>query len=690
MTEETFRSKPKPGELERLFEMSVGLQAIAGFDGYFKLVSPAFERTLGHPLQDFLVSPWESFLHPDDIDSTRLGLSRVGTQEVFGHENRFRCANGSYRWMSWCARGFPEENLIFFVATDVTDTHEFVALLREREETFRVVFENAPIGMGLTTAEGVIERVNPAFANTLGISPGQIAGQRLAELASPQEVRTHEEQLEQLVRGEIPLFQMESTIARPDGSAVDALLRVGAVRDLEGSARLLVAQLLDISERKKAEERLQHVAVHDALTGLPNGIFFRTRLTEALARARRSKRADYAVLFVDLDRFKVINDSLGHCVGDELLVAIARRLRAAVRANDFVARLGGDEFTVLLDGVTSAAGCAHLADRIHASLQETLSLAGREVTTSASIGIAPGQTHYETADELLRDSDIAMYRAKAEGGGRHVFFDPGMHDRAMAVLQLEADLRQALQRNELDVYLQPIVSLATGRIEGFESLLRWRHPTRGLLAPSTFLQIAEDTGLIRPMGWWLMRACAQSLVALDRLPGGRRPWISVNLSNQQFLQKGLVEGISALLTQHALQPGRLRIEITETIAMHDPEQAAALLARLRATGITIDIDDFGTGYSSLAHLHRFPIDGLKIDRSFVSGMTAASAGKDIVGTIVRLAQSLGIDVIAEGVETAEQLARMRALGCTSAQGYFMSEPLPFAKALSLFEPDPVW
>jgi diguanylate cyclase (GGDEF)-like protein len=447
--------------------------------------------------------------------------------------------------------------------------------------------------------------------------------------------------------------------------------------------------LTDITERKLAEEQLLHDAFHDSLTNLPNRALFTDLLGRSLGRAQR--RADYrfAVLFIDLDRFKVVNDSLGHSVGDELLRAITRRIERCVRPGDTVARLGGDEFTILVDDIGNASDATRVADRIQRELTQPFNLSGHEVFTSASIGIALSASGYEEVDDLLRDADIAMYRAKALGKARYEVFDTAMHARAMALLELETDLRRAIERNEFRLYYQPVVNLETGRIAGFEGLVRWQHPQRGLIGPAAFVPIAEEMGLIIPIGRWVLKeACRQMQEWQERFPGTRDLTISVNLSGKQFAQARLVEDVSQALKESGLAPGRLRLEITESAVMENAASAMAMIEQLRGLDVKIDIDDFGTGYSSLSYLQRFEVDHLKIDRSFVSNIGSdRGENAEIVRTIVTLARHLGMDAVAEGVETQDQLRMLQELGCGSVQGFLFAEPVSRDEAEGLLKDD---
>ncbi len=529
-----------------------------------------------------------------------------------------------------------------------------------------------------------------------------ILGEREDEIGdNPQEwfQRVHPADLGSLDRalkahwaGEAAHFEHEYRILHKDGGYRWVLSRGLVVRDEDGNPSRMAGSMTDITDRRLTEEQALYDALHDPLTGLPNRVLLLDRLRHAMERFSRYTQPGFAVLFLDLDRFKNVNDSLGHLMGDRLLLEAGRRLVACVRAPDTVARLGGDEFVVLLEEIGEVNDVIRLVERIQQDLSAPIRLGEHEVFTSASIGIVLGGGHYEQPEELLRDADTAMYRVKARGKAGYEVFDSAMHAHALSVLGLEKDLRHAVERQEFCVHYQPIVNLKDGRIAGFEALLRWRHPVRGLLSPLQFLEVAEETGLIIPIGQQLLHDVCRQLAYWRRdIPAAANLWISVNLSSKQIaVRQDLVGMVRRALDEHHLDGACLRLEITESVMMEDMEAAVALLGQLHALGVQLSVDDFGTGYSSLRYLHRFPLQTLKIDRSFIHGEGSGLANSGITGTVVALAHALKLNVVAEGVETSEQLDRLRGLGCEYVQGYLFSRPLEAGAAAELLAARPRW
>jgi diguanylate cyclase (GGDEF)-like protein/PAS domain S-box-containing protein len=459
----------------------------------------------------------------------------------------------------------------------------------------------------------------------------------------------------------------------------------------EGKSYGWVWSFSDITEHKRYELELARQASHDSLTNLPNRLLFMDRLKRALSRSAYGKQHMTALLFLDLDRFKVINDSLGHEHGDRMLIELAQRLRACIRPGDTAARFGGDEFTILLEDISSVNEATRVAERVEDYLQTPFALGGHEIFSTASIGIVISAGSEDRAEVLLRHADVAMYRAKSRGGGQYEVFDSKMSSQALDRLQLEIDLRQALRRDQMRVLYQPQVEARSGQITGFEALLRWEHPLRGTISPVEFIPIAEETGMILSLGQWVLReACLQARKWQTEVTHDPPLEISVNLSAKQFQQPGLVDDVARVLKETHLDPRTLMLEITESAVMEDEVQTMSQLAALKKLGVQLAIDDFGTGYSSLAYLERFALNTLKIDRSFVNRIGERGENTAIVRAVSTLGQALGVHVTAEGVETAAQMTQLRALGCHTGQGYFFAKPLPVEQATNLLKENPTW
>ncbi len=556
----------------------------------------------------------------------------------------------------------------------------------QRQRAFlRQVIDSSPNFIFAKDRYGRFTLVNQAVALAYGTTVEDLLGKSDADFArNPREAELFRQDDLEVIRTRREKFIPIEAITDANGKArwLQTVKRplVGFSEDVQ-----VLGVSTDITERKLAEDQLSHNAFHDALTGLPNRILFTDRLTHALNRsARRKDEQWFAVLFLDLDHFKTVNDTLGHLLGDQLLIMVAKRLQECLRAADTIARFGGDEFVFLLEDLDETNEVVQVAERILESIHAPFNLAGHEVDVSASIGIVLSTSSYEKADEILRDADIAMYRAKDLGRNRYVIFNSAMRANVVHHLELEKGLRAALENRQFELYYQPITSIKTHQISGFEALLRWRHPEKGMIPPSEFIPFAEETGLILPIGAWVLdEACRQMSEWQRRFPCEPPLAISVNLSNKQFSQPDLFEQVELALKESGLPPQTLQLEITESVIMENAELTIATLERMAALGVKIHIDDFGTGYSSLAYLHLLPINAIKIDRSFISGATVRGNGMEIAQTIVHLAHELHIDAIAEGVETEEQWKKLDGWSCQYAQGYLIAKPLDPQTAISL-------
>lgn len=558
--------------------------------------------------------------------------------------------------------------------------------LQESEEHFRSAFNYAAIGMALMATDGRWLQVNNSLCEIVGYAEPELLALNAQAITHQDDLGKHLADVYMLLEGQIVTSSMEKRYLHKLGYPVWVLSSASLVRNATGEPLHFIVQVQDITERKHAEEQLHHAAFYDGMTGLPNRALFTDQLQLTIERGKQSPEQMFAVLFLDVDRFKNINDSLGHVFGDQLLTTIARRLENCVRPEDTVARFGGDEFAILLNSIKHSVEAIRVAERVQLELAQSFNLCGQEIFTTASIGIALSTTGYNHPEELLRDADTAMYRAKADGKGRHEVFDKVMHARAISLLQLENDLRRAIEREEFVIHYQPIVKLTTGAISGFEALVRWQHPERGLISPLEFIPLAEETELIIPISHWVLReSCRQIRQWQLESPAQASLSISVNLSGKQFKQSGLVEYIKQTLQETNLSSASLRLEITESVVMENAEITTAMLRQLRSLGVQLSIDDFGTGYSSLSYLHRLPVNNLKIDRSFVSQMRPNNENSEIVRTIITLARNLSMEVVAEGIETEDQLGQLKALACDYGQGYLLSKPVTAEAASALLQ-----
>jgi diguanylate cyclase (GGDEF)-like protein/PAS domain S-box-containing protein len=678
VNEATGRLRRSEARIHALVRNSRDVIAVLDRDGVLKFASPAAERAFGKPVDQLVDAEPFEFVHPDDHARVmEVFLSSLARPGAVSPTVEFRVANsdGAPRFLEAVGTNLVDDPAIEGVvvnARDVTERRWAEAELLEAQERFRSAFEHAPIGMALAATNGQLFRVNLALAQMLGRAPDELLGVSLVSVTHPDDRATTEEMLARLLTGEIGSYRLEQRLLHTYGREVWVAVSASLVRDPAGVPMHVVHQIEDITARRRDGERLAHQAIHDPLTGLPNRLLFVDRLRRALSAIDTLGRT--AVLFLDLDHFKVINDSLGHSAGDRLLVAVADRLRNAVRPSDTVARFGGDEFTVLCQGVPDERVAAEIAERISAAVAKPVVLVEGEVYVTASVGIALSGSDPETPETLLRNADAAMYSAKDLGRARVEMYDAGSRDRAVRYLRTGNELHRALERGEMRVHYQPIISLETRRVAGFEALVRWQHPERGLVFPDQFVGLAEETGLIVPLGGWVLeQACRQ---AAEWHAQGAPVTISVNLSPRQLAEPRLPETVAAVLARTGLDANYLWLEITEGTLMRDPESAVTVLHALTATGVHLSVDDFGTGYSSMAYLRRFPVEALKVDRTFVDGIGRETEATAICTAVVSLAHALGMRAVAEGVETAEQVATLRTLGCELAQGYLFAKPGP--------------
>lgn len=572
--------------------------------------------------------------------------------------------------------------------------HKMEKRLKENAQWLKTVLRSIGDGVIATDKLGHISFLNPVAEKMTGWSLSEAVGKdsaKVFQLIDEDSRKPIDHLIAQVLKtGKGASLPENTLLIAKDGKEIpveDSIspieLYKGAtpIEDSNGSVIGAVVVFRDVTEQRLAAKNLHRKAFYDDLTNLPNRVWFKERVTDEIARLQRNSNYLFAVLVLDLDRFKNLNDSLGHAIGDLLLFHVAQKLLNSVRTIDTVARLGGDEFAILLENLQNYSEVDKIVQRIGQDLKELFNLEGQEVYTDASIGIVLSSISYYCVEDMLRDADIAMYRAKAKGRGRYEIFNTAMRDRFIASSQIEKDLRTAIERGELTLYYQPIVSLSNQQTEGFEALVRWHHPQRGIVSPAEFVPIAEETGLIvRLDSWVLQEACRQMKTWQEQYPDLSHFNVSVNLSSLQFRLPNLIDKISKILDETGLESNHLKLEITESAFIDNPELAAIILEQLRELGVGLSLDDFGTGYSSLSNLYRFPVNTLKIDRSFINRIDRQQDGLEIVRIIVMLGQTLRIDVVAEGIETEAQLALLQQVQCQCGQGYFFSKPLPADRA----------
>jgi diguanylate cyclase (GGDEF)-like protein/PAS domain S-box-containing protein len=578
----------------------------------------------------------------------------------------------------------PEDQRLLNLVSSIGTQLGTVFQQKQAEAKYRSIFENAIEGIFQISRDGEYIRVNPAFATILGYSsPDSLIGTH----SFIREVFAHQQQfykMMDLLDKDYEINNFEAEVYRLDHSLIWILANIRAILDSKKEHILYYeGSIVEITSFKETEEKLRYSASHDSLTNLWNRAFFVERLKQAIIQCQEQKGYHFSVLFLDLDGFKFINDSLGHGSGDQLLISIAKRLKLCLRNGDVLARLGGDEFTILLENVESLGEIQEIAERVLQALKKPFNLEGNQIFTGSSIGIVQSSSEYLLPSEVLRDADTAMYRAKQQGKGCYVVFDATMRTDALRRLKLQTDLRWAIELNQFQLHYQPIIDLETGEISGFEALLRWKHPHEGFISPAEFIPVAEEAGLIVDIGEWVLgEACRQLYQWKQKFNCHPRLRMSVNLSSQQFTPD-LSQKIDRILNETQVSGGELKLEITETALMSDPQLAITTLNELKNRNIKLCIDDFGTGYCSLGYLHQFPVDILKIDRSFVSQMFLDENKRELVKVIVTLAHSLGMDAIAEGIESKDQLYQLKSLQCQYGQGYYFSKPLNAQEAEQL-------
>ena len=685
-------------EFRDLFESSpIGIYQSTP-EGQILMANPQMARMLGYASFEEMASIdleeggfWPSYPR----ERFKAQLEREG--EIRGFEAAWTRRDGRTVFVRENARVVRDGtgNVLYYTGAveDISDQRLAEEALRESEQRYALAMNGAKDGLWEWDLDADKMHLSPRWKEMLGYEEGDIpdAPESWFDLVHPEDVESLRAELATHLDGLTPHFEHEHRMQHQDTSWRWMLSRGIAVRGDDGIPRRMAGSQSDTTERRRAEEELLHHALHDRLTGLPNRALLMDRLRRATALANRRQDFTVAVIFLDLDRFKLINESLGHDLGEKILVQVARKLETCMPQGDTVARVGGDKFAVLLEGIESIDEARATADAIQVQLSQPFTVGGSDVFVTASMGIACSTLGYDRAADLMRDAEVAMYRAKTMGRACHAIFDPSMRERAVAWMQIESYLRHALERDELRLYYQPIISLASGGIVGFEALIRWQHPELGLIPPAKFVHIAEETGLILPIGEWVLgEACRQLQRWRSTFSDHKNLTINVNLSGRQFGQQNLVEQVEQVLHETEIDPRALKLEITESVLMEDRNIALKALRQLKDLKVQLSIDDFGTGYSSFSHLELFPVDSLKIDRSFINRMGLNGENAEIVDTIVALGRTLGLTVVAEGVETAGQLNQLRSGSCELAQGYLFARPMNHHDVDAILLRNPQW
>lgn len=570
------------------------------------------------------------------------------------------------------------------ITSQAEQTEKHLVEMSESEERFRSAFSNAPIGIGLISTEMKWLQANESLCNIFGFSEEEILSKLLHEVVHPKDILQFLTNIGLVVQGVKKIFQAELRYYNQKGEEIWTQTSISRLNDSENSR--LICQIQDITARHQAEEKLRYDASYDSLTELANRAVFMQQLSKSVVRARDENEYKFAVIFVDLDKFKLVNDSIGHTVGDKLLVAVAKRLKKCLPADCTLARFGSDEFLVLLDEEIEVEKLTLLVEEIQKQVNLVYGIAGQEISITSSIGVVYCDDTHHTAEDVLRDADTALHIAKTQGRSRYVFFDEQLREKAVSQMRLEKDLQRAVERNEFYLVYQPIIALADRKIVGFEALIRWNHPQIGFVSPLDFISIAEENGTIIKIGKFVLdEACRQLRIWQNAFSDDFPLTMSVNVSAKQLLKKQLLTEVLEIFEKYKIAPNQVKLEITESVIVENSDAVISILKQFRAMGVKLSMDDFGTGYSSLSYLHKLPINTLKIDRSFVSQMTKETESAEIVKTIVLLAKNLHLDIVAEGIETDEQYQILRDLGCEFGQGYHFSKPLNVGDATDFID-----
>ena len=662
-----------------LFENANDIIYVHDLNGNYISINHAAEKVFGYSRDEALRMNMSQIAAPEHFELVKKNLSKklAGGAKQTAYEVECLRRDGTRVTVevnSTVIMKDGEPTAVQGIARDITDRKRAEAALKESESRFRDLFENANDLIYTHDLQGNFTSLNRAGERITGYSREEALRMQISQVVAPEYLEYAQRMTMRKLDGEVPTSYELEIIAKGGHRVMLEL----STRLINHGGRPVGVQGIgrDITSRRLAEEQLMHNALHDSLTDLPNRTEFMRHLQGAIEQAKSDPEFKFAVLFLDLDRFKIINDSLGHVIGDKLLIGIAKRLTTCVRPRDIVARFGGDEFTILLNKVGEAADVTMVAERLQRKLSAPFKFGNYEVFSSASIGIIVSDDIDRDPEDFLRDADTAMYRAKESGKARCEVFDREMHARNMNLLQVETDLRRAINRGEFEVFYQPIVNLDDNRSTEFEALIRWNHPVHGYVAPNEFISVAEESGLIIPIGRWILEeACRQVGEWQRSLPGYDELSVSVNLSARQLMHPALRSQVEEILATTGLNARHLKLEVTESTVIERSETALAVLSEMRELGLSLSMDDFGTGYSSLSYLHQFPFERLKIDRSFVDKMDHDPKSEAIVRTILLLGKNLNMEVVAEGIESTRQLDLLRALDCGLGQGFLFSRPL---------------
>ncbi len=655
-------------------------------EGFAIYAGPSMERVFGYRTEEFVGSPYDAFVHPDDLQDT---VAAAGEAIRAGHRTwssryRLRHRDGTWRWVDTRFTDLIDNPAVGGIVAnirDVTDETTAVQALEESESLYRSMVETATECISIHALDGRVTFANPKMAELLGMTVAEVQELSIFDLVDPADRAIASTKLRRRRQGIAE--QYEFALLRADGTKCDVLISASPLLDARGQATGVLSMMTDITDRKRAEADNERLALEDSLTGVASRALLTNRVSQLVTQQGRHAGIA-AVIFMDLDDFKRINDTRGHSVGDQVLREVAARIRGAVRPQDTVGRYGGDEFVVILDRLDTPGDAVAVAERIVDSLDDPVVIGGSPVAARASLGIS--LTPAESADALMRDADIAMYRAKERGGGCYELFDSSLGVRVKERRELELDVRSAVEHQQFHLHYQPVVSL-NGCLRGFEALARWDHPERGPVSPGEFIPVAESTGTIVELGQWILSQACHDLARWRARPGWGGLTMAVNLSGRQLARPGLADSVAAVLHSSGLEPSALCLEMTESVLMDDAVAATTALTAIHDLGVQLAVDDFGTGYSSLLYLRRFPVDALKLDRSFVAGVDDNPLDSTIVRSVIDLAHSLGLMSVAEGVETSGQLRALRAMDCDLAQGFYWSPGIPAAAVDELLAGD---